>query len=401
MDLVAEQGIAAHWKYKEGRGSRKVDEQGIAAIRQILETTRDIANPREFLSSLKMDLYADEVYTFTPKGAVYSFPRGATSVDFAYRIHTDVGHRCVGARVNGRLVPLRTPLVNGDIVEILTAPSAQPSRDWLAFVVTSRARNKIRAFLQTKEKQKSIEIGRRFLEKELKKVKRSFGKLVDAKAFDPILPDLGVPRVDDLLAEIGYGKIPPRAVVQRLFPQEEPVAEKAGPSRAETLKKVVRKILPIGGTGILVRGENDLLATLAKCCRPVPGEEIVGYVTRGRGVSVHSAACPNVRNLLFDPSREIEVEWHVGKDASFTVDFEVLVEDRPGILAKITQVISDAASNIESIEARTSPGGTAVIEGSVSTPDRRHLDKLFLAIRSVPGVTSVRRKFNVSRLGSR
>ena len=195
--------------------------------------------------------------------------------------------------------------------------------------MTSRARNKIRAFLQTKEKQKSIEIGRRFLEKELKKVKRSFGKLVDGKAFDPVLPELGVARVDDLLAEIGYGKIPPRVVVQKLFPQEEPVAEKP-PSRAEALKKVVRKILPIGGTGILVRGENDLLATLAKCCRPVPGEEIVGYVTRGRGVSVHSAACPNVRNLLFDPSREIEVEWHVGKDASFTVDLEVQVEDRPG-----------------------------------------------------------------------
>jgi len=401
MDLLAEQGIAAHWKYKEGHGSRKVDEQGIAAIRQLLETTRDIANPREFLSSLKMDLYADEVYTFTPKGAVYSFPRGATPVDFAYRIHTDVGHRCVGARVNGRLVPLRTALVNGDIVEILTAPSAQPSRDWQAFVVTSRARNKIRAFLQTKEKQKSMEIGRKLLEKELKKVRRSFGKLVDAKAFEPVLAELGVARIDDLLAEVGYGKVLPRTVVQKLFPQEEPAGDKTTPSRTEALKKVVRKILPIGGTGILVRGENDLLASLAKCCRPVPGEEIVGYVTRGRGVSVHSAACPNVKNLLFDPSREIEVEWHVGRDASFTVDFEVQVEDRPGVLARITQVISDAASNIESIEARTSPGGTAVIEGSVTTPDRRHLDKLFLAIRSVPGVTSVRRKFNVSGLGSR
>ena len=401
MDLVAEQGIAAHWKYKEGRGGRRVDEQGIAAIRQILETTRDIANPREFLSSLKMDLYADEVYTFTPKGAVYSFPRGASSVDFAYRIHTDVGHRCSGARVNGRLVPLRTPLVNGDIVEILTSPVPQPSRDWLAFVVTSRARNKIRAFLHTKEKQKSIEIGRRYLEKELKKVKRAFGRLVDAKAFDPLFQDFGVARLEDLLAEIGYGKIPPRAVVQKLFPQEEPPAEKAEISRTEALKKAVRKILPIGGTGILVRGENDLMATLAKCCRPVPGEEIVGYVTRGRGVSVHSAACPNVRNLLFDPGREIEVDWHVGKGVSFTVDFEVQVEDRPGILARITKVISDAASNIESIEARTSPGGTAVIEGSVTTPDRKHLDRLFLAIRSVSGVTSVRRKFNVSRLGPR
>jgi len=210
-----------------------------------------------------------------------------------------------------------------------------------------------------------------------------------------------VARVDDLLAEIGYGKIPPRAVVQKLFPQEEPSAEKAGSSRTDALKKAVRKILPIGGTGILVRGENDLLATLAKCCRPVPGEEIVGYVTRGRGVSVHSAACPNVRNLLFDPSREIEVDWHVGKGVSFTVDFEVQVEDRPGILARITQVISDAGSNIESIEARTSPGKTAVIEGSVTTPDRRHLDRLFLAIQSVSGVASVRRKFNVSRLGPR
>ncbi len=398
MDIVAEQGIAAHWKYKEGRLDPKVDEARIAALRQILETTKDVANPREFLSSLKMDLFPEDVYTFSPKGKVLSFPRGATPVDFAYRIHTDVGHHCVGARLNGRLVPLKTPLKNGDIVEVLTAPNAQPSRDWLSFVATSRARNKIRAFLNTKEKEKSTEIGRRLLERELKKARKSLGKLIEARAFDPLLPELGVARMEDLFAEVGYGKVAPRLVVARLFPAAEPPGPERSPGRADAIRKAVRKILPIGSPGIRVRGEHDLLATLATCCRPVPGEEIVGYVTRGRGVSVHATACPNVRNLLFDPSREIEVEWQSSRDASFTVDLEVDAEDRPGILAKVTQVLSAANSNIEALEVRTRRGDAALITGSVTVPDRKHLDKLLAAIRGVAGVTGVRRKFNVSRL---
>jgi GTP diphosphokinase / guanosine-3',5'-bis(diphosphate) 3'-diphosphatase len=398
MDLIAENGIAAHWKYKEGKLDPRADEASIGMVRQLLETTKEISDPREFLTALRIDLFPDEVYTFSPRGAVFSFPRGATPVDFAYRIHTDVGHRCVGARVNGRLVPLKTPLENGDIVEILTSPAAQPSRDWLGFAVTSRAKNKIRAFIHAAEKEKSIEIGRRLLERELKKFRKSLPRLLEKKAFDPHLGDFGASKVDDLLADIGYGKIAPKAVVAKLLPSEAAPGEAPpAPSRVSTLRSAVRRVLPFGpATGIRVKGENDLLATLAECCRPVPGDDIVGYVTRGRGVSVHATACPNVRNLLFDPAREIEVEWHSAKDSSFTVDLEIRTEDRPGMLAKITQVISAAGSNIRAIEARTSRDGTAAIEGSVTTRDRRHLEKLLVTLRAVPGVTEVRRRYNLT-----
>jgi len=398
MDLIAENGIAAHWKYKEGKLDPRADEASIGMVRQLLETTKEISDPREFLTALRIDLFPDEVYTFSPRGAVFSFPRGATPVDFAYRIHTDVGHHCVGARVGGRLVPLKTPLENGDIVEIMTSPAAQPSRDWLGFVVTSRAKNKIRAFIHAAEKEKSIEIGRRLLERELKKFKKSLPRLLDQKAFDPHLQEFGASKVDDLLADVGYGKVLPKAVVAKLLPPETPAADATpAPSRVATLRSAVRRVLPFGpATGIRVKGENDLLATLAECCRPVPGDDIVGYVTRGRGVSVHATACPNVRNLLFDPAREIEVEWHSAKDSSFTVDLEIRTEDRPGMLAKITQVISAAGSNIRAIEARTSRDGTAAIEGSVTTRDRRHLEKLLVTLRAVPGVTEVRRRYNLS-----
>jgi guanosine-3',5'-bis(diphosphate) 3'-pyrophosphohydrolase len=399
MDLIAENGIAAHWKYKEGRLDPRADEASIGVVRQLLETTKEISDPREFLTALRIDLYPDEVYTFSPKGAVFSFPRGATPVDFAYRIHTDVGHRCVGARVNGRLVPLKTALENGDIVEILTSPSGQPSRDWLAFAVTSRARNKIRAYIHAAEKEKSIEIGRRLLERELKKFRKSLPRLIERRAFDPYLGDFGASRVEDLLADIGYGKVLPKSVVTRLLPAEAAEGDSAPPppSRVAALRTAMRRVLPFGpATGIRVKGENDLLATLAECCRPVPGDEIVGYVTRGRGVSVHSTACPNVRNLLFDPAREIEVEWHSAKDSSFTVDLQIRTEDRPGMLARLTHVISAAGSNIRSIEARTSRDGTATIEGSVTTRDRRHLEKLLTTLRAVPGVTEVRRRYNLS-----
>jgi GTP pyrophosphokinase len=260
--------------------------------------------------------------------------------------------------------------------------------------VTSRAKNKIRAFIQAAEKEKAVEIGRRLLERELKKVKKSLPRLLEARAFDPLLPELGAARVDDLLADVGYGKAAAKAIVGKLF--SPPPAASEGVGRPGAFEKVVRKLLPSGAAAIRVKGENDLMASLAACCRPVPGEEIVGYVTRGRGVSVHAAACPNVRGLLFDPGREIEVTWDQGKGESFTVDLEIRTEDRPGMLAKITQVISSANSNIRSIEARTSRDGNATIAGSITTADRRHLDRLLVALRAVPGVTEVRRKFQTT-----
>ncbi len=400
MDAVAEGGIAAHWKYKEGRLDPRVDEARVAFLRQILETTREVRDPREFLSSLKLDLYPDEVYTFSPKGAVFAFPRGATPVDFAYRIHSDVGHRCVGARVNGRLVPLRTPLANGDRVEILTSPLAQPSRDWLSFVVTSRARNKIRGLIQSAEKERAVELGKRLLERELKKVHKRLAKLIETRALEPHLGELGASRVDDLLADIGFGKTAPKSVVQKLFPKEDgdSAAEKPA-ERPSGFRHAVRKILSFGGSGLRVKGEQDLMVSLASCCRPVPGDEVAGYITRGRGVSVHAITCPNLKSLLVDSSREIEVEWESARSSSFTVDLEIGTEDRRGMLAKLTKVISDAQSNIRSIQARATQDGIATIEASITTIDRRHLDRLLVALRSVPGVTHVKRKFNVEQSG--
>jgi guanosine-3',5'-bis(diphosphate) 3'-pyrophosphohydrolase len=399
MDLIAENGIAAHWKYKEGKLVRTDarHEEHVGVLRQILETTKDVSDPKEFLSSLRIDLYPDDVYTFSPKGAVYAFPRGATPVDFAYRVHTDVGHHCMGARVNGRLVPLKTPLANGDIVEILTAPASQPSRDWLSFALTSRARNKIRAFIHTAEKEKSIEIGRRLLERELKKWKKSLVKLLEARAFEPLLADFGAGKVDDLIADVGYGKITPRALVARLLPETASEGVPSPSSKVSAISSVVRRVLPFGAAaGIRVKGENDLLATLARCCQPVPGDDVVGYVTRGRGVSVHATTCPNVRSLLFDPSREIPVEWEAAKGASVTVGLEIRTEDRQGMLAHITRVLSAANSDIRSIEARTSRDGNATIEASITTRDRRHLERLLVSLRALPGVTDVRRKLRDS-----
>ncbi len=399
MDLLAENGIAAHWKYKEGRLDPRIDEARIALLRQLVETTKEISDPREFLSSLKIDLFPDEVYTFTPKGKVLAFPRGATPIDFAYRIHTDVGHRCVGARINGKLVPLKSPLKNGDIVEIVTSPTAQPSRDWMAYVVTSRARNKLRAFIHAADKERSIEIGKKLLDRELRRVKKTLNKVLETKALDPILNEFGVAKVEDLLADIGYGKTLPRPVTAKLFPREtESAPEVEAPPGV--LQRAVRKILPFRAASIRVKGDGDILTALAACCRPVPGDDIVGFVTRGRGVSVHSTACPNVKNLLFDPSREIEVSWETDGEGSFSVDLEIRTEDRPGMLAQITKVISQADSNIQSIAARTSRDGTAVIEGSITTPGRRHLDRLLVSLRGVPGVSAVRRKFNVGGSGA-
>jgi len=279
MDLVAERGIAAHWRYKEGKLGPQPEDTRFQWLQQLVDWQSDVSDPRQFLSSLKVDLYPDEVYTFTPKGEVFAFPRGATAVDFAYRVHTDLGHRCVGARVNGRLVPLRTPLSSGDIVEILTAPNQTPSRDWLSFVATSRARHKIRHFIHTQEKLQAVTLGRRLLERELKKHKKTLKKLEQQGTLQKELSHWACARPEDLYAAIGYGKVAARRVLERFVSAEEFV--RSGPPKRQTaVGRVVRKILPFGSPDIVVGGHNDLLASLAKCCSPVPGERILGYITR-------------------------------------------------------------------------------------------------------------------------
>jgi GTP pyrophosphokinase len=387
MHRIAEEGIAAHWKYKEGRVLSQRDEQYFQWLRQLLEWQQEVRDPQEFMQNLRVELYPEEVYIFTPKGEVKSLPRGGTPVDFAYSVHTDVGHQCAGARVNGRMVPLRTPLENGDIVEIVTQPGHKPSRDWLNFVATSRARTKIRQFIHAREKARSLELGRRLFDKEVRRFHVDKA-LVDDEALARVGSDFGAQRAEDLLAAIGYGKVTARAVLGRLV---GPDALRERPDGA--LTTVVKRVLGTGADEkIKVRGVDDLMVFRARCCNPIRGEKIVGYITRGKGVSVHAATCPNVVNLLYDPERRMDVEWDKGKDASpYTVRLKIAVEDRRGILAEVSSCIAGINTNIRDVEATVDADQLGSIRMTVEIADLRHLEKVMKAIRGVDGVVAVER----------
>jgi len=390
MHRVAEEGIAAHWKYKEGRVGAERDEQYFHWLRQLVEWQQETRDPAEFMQNLRIELYAEEVYIFTPKGEVKSLPRGSTPVDFAYFIHTDVGHTCVGARVNGRIVPLRTKLANGDIVEILTQNAHKPSRDWLNFVHTSRARNKIKHAIHAEEKTRSVELGRRLFEKEVRRFGVEKGR-TDDETLQTVAGEYGAQKADDLFAAIGYGKVTARAVLGRLVGQDR-LKEKA-PDGA--LASVVKRVLGTGDEKIKVRGLDDLMVFRARCCNPIRGEKIVGYITRGKGVSVHSALCPNVVNLLYDPERRIDVEWDKGSDASpYTVRLRISVEDRRGILADVSSRIADINTNIRDVEATVDEAQRGSIRMTVEISDVKHLDKVMRSLKSVDGVLAVERTRN-------
>jgi GTP pyrophosphokinase len=392
MDRRAEQGIAAHWKYKEGRVGAGRDEQYFQWLRQLLEWQQEVRDPQEFLTNLKIDLYPEEVYTFTPRGQVKVLPKGSTAVDFAYAIHTDVGHRCVGARVNGRMVPLRTRLKNGDIVEIVTNPNHKPSRDWLNFVATSRARNKIKHLIQEEEKQRAIDLGRKLLEKEARRFQINLEKLLEGEAFQKAASDFAVQKVDELFAQLGYGKLSPRFVLDKLVPLGE---LKERPPENAVVSAVKRVFSATAGTSdrIKVSGAEDLMVFRARCCNPIRGEKIVGYVTRGKGVSVHSANCPNVLNLQYDPERRIDVEWDKGTDvAPYTVRLTMRVEDRKGMIAELSSRIADINTNIVNLEASTAGADAhARIDMTVEISDLKHLEKVMKSIRGVDGVLGVER----------
>ena len=388
MHHIAEEGIAAHWKYKEGRVGAARDEQYFAWLRQVLEWQQEVRDPQEFIQNLKIDLYPEEVYIFTPRGEVKVLPVGATPVDFAYLVHTDVGHQCVGARVNGKMVPLRTHLHNGDIVEIVTAPGHKPSRDWLGFATTSRARSKIRHFIHAEEKQRSTELGRKLFEKEARRFDVSFKAMVEPARLDAAALSYGLQRADDLFAAIGYGKISARNVIAKLVPGEELKEKKPD----TPITAAVKKVLGTGEQKIRVRGFDDLMVFRARCCNPIRGEKIVGYITRGKGVSVHSVTCPNVINLLYDPERRIDVEWDRGTDASpYIVRLAIQVEDRRGILADVSAKISDIDTNIRNVEATTDEEHHGRINMTVEISDLKHLQKVIKSLKGVTGVLDVER----------
>jgi len=388
MHRRAEEGIAAHWKYKEGRVGDQRDDRYFLWMRQLLEYQQDLRDPQEFIQSLKIELYPEEVYTFTPKGLVKALPRGATAVDFAYAIHTDVGHQCIGARVNGKMVPLRTRLKNGDIVEIVTQAGHKPSRDWLTFVGTSRARNKIKHLIHSEEKTRAVELGRKLFEKEARRYALNPKTIVDGELFAKALNDFAVGKADDLFAAIGYGKIQPKQVFTKLVPPDT-LREKP-PEGA--VASVVRRVFGSGEEKIKVRGFDDIMVFRARCCNPIRGETIVGYITRGKGVSVHSATCPNVMNLLYDPERRIEVEWDKSDAvARYVVKLTMEVEDRKGLLAAVSAKIADINTNIKNMEAHTDEGQHARIDMTVEIRDLKHLEKVIKSLRGVDGVIGVER----------
>ncbi len=387
MHLRAQEGIAAHWKYKEGRVGAGRDEPYFVWLRQLLEVQQEVRDPQEFLQNLKIDLYPEEVYTFTPKGQVKPLPRGATPIDFAYAIHTDVGAQCVGARVNGRMVPLRSHLNNGDIVEIVTQARHTPSRDWLNFVVTSKARNKIKHFLEGEEKARAVDLGRRLIEKELRRFDLNTKTLLSDPELQRAATASGLQKIDEMLAAVGFGKLSARQVLDKLVPAED---LKERPTTG--VVSAVRRALSGDRDRIKVRGADDMLVVRARCCNPIRGEKIVGYITRGKGVSVHSVNCPNVTNLLYTADRRIEVEWDRGEDqGGYTVDLALSVEDRKGLLAEISSKIADVNTNITSIEAKTHDGHLDHIEMTLEIRDVKHLDKVLKSLRKVPGVLGVER----------
>jgi GTP pyrophosphokinase len=390
MHRMAEEGVAAHWKYKEGRIGDHKDERYFQWMRQLLEFQQEVRDPQEFIQNLKVELYPEEVYAFTPKGQVKAFPRGATPIDFAYSIHTDVGHQCVGARVNGKMVPLRAHLKNGDIVEIVTQAGHKPSRDWLNFVATSHARYKIKHLIRLEERARAVDLGRKVFDKELRRYDVPQKGLLEGEAFAKALADVGVKTVDDLMALIGYGTLSAKQLLGKLVPN---LREKA-PDGAVTA--AVKRAFGAGEEKIKVRGSDDVLVFRARCCNPIRGEKIVGYITRGKGVSVHSATCPNVVNLLYDPERRIEVEWDKASRGetvpNYTVKLSMEVEDRKGVLAAVSAKIADINTNIRNMEARTGEEDQrARIDVTVEISDLHHLEKVMKALKSVNGVIDVER----------
>jgi GTP diphosphokinase / guanosine-3',5'-bis(diphosphate) 3'-diphosphatase len=395
MHKMAEEGIAAHWKYKDGPVSAQ-DEQRLAWLRQVVEWQRDVSDPNEFLSTLKVDLYPEEVYTFTPKGKVVVLPRDATPIDFAYTIHTEVGHTCVGAKVNGRMVPLRYKLHSGDIVEILTQPGHKPSRDWLGLVKSSRSRNKIKHWLNVHQRERAIEIGRKLIEKEARKYRIALKEIKDEDLLK-VASGYGLGKAEDLMAGIGYGKYSARQVLARLLPAGATpsiagdIESEGLTSEPGAIASVVRRVFG-DHNAITVRGQGDMLVYRARCCNPIRGESIVGYITRGKGVAVHSVNCPNVTNLLYEQERKIDVEW-ARDDATptaYPVKLTVFCDDRFGMLKNITGVIGDAKSNIRNISAHTS-NSQASVEVVLDISDLKHLETIIVGLRKIPGVHEVQR----------
>ncbi|MGA7827804.1 MAG: bifunctional (p)ppGpp synthetase/guanosine-3',5'-bis(diphosphate) 3'-pyrophosphohydrolase [Geobacteraceae bacterium] len=387
MHRVAEAGIAAHWKYKEGKGYDERDVTRFAWLRQLLEWQQELQDSQEFMNTVKVELFPEEVYVFTPDGDVKGFPKGATPIDFAYSVHTDVGHRCVGAKVNGKLVPLKYELKIGDIVEVITSPHHTPSKDWLKLVKSTRARNKIRAWIKTEERKRSIVLGREVCEKEFRRYRLNYNKLLKNGEMKRVATEFGFVAEDDLLAAVGYGKLSCKQILGKLL-SEEKLAE-TREQKESRVSKTLGKLSKKSSSAIQVDGLDDVMVRFGKCCNPLPGDEVVGFITRGRGVTIHTADCSFA--MESDPERRLEVTWSKGKRAALPVKIRVTCHDQKGILANITQVIANCEANISSasIHRTVDQKGENLFE--IEVTDLEHLTRVLNSIMHVPGVIKVER----------
>ena len=386
MHRVAEAGIAAHWRYKGGHHVANQDAQRFTWLRQLLEWQQHAQDPQEFLRSVKEDLFSDEVFVFTPQGDLLNFPEGASVIDFAYRIHSEVGAHCAGARVNGRMVPLRHHLRSGDSVEIITTATQTPSKDWLNFVKTSRAKAKIRNWLKSQQRTRSVAVGREILERDLSRYHLGLGKLHKDGRLAQVVKALSQHDEETLLASIGYGKLTSHQVLAHLLPPE---ALKQLPPEESTLKRLFRKIARQNHGGVRVSGVEDMLIRFGKCCDPLPGERILGFVTRGRGVTVHAVDCPRV--LESDTERRVEAVWENGALAPRSVTVEVMCVDEPGLLAAISKAISSAGVNISRAQVRSVPDKKAVNTFEVVVSSADQLNRVIRSLGKVRGVMKVAR----------
>ena len=386
MDRVAKSGIAAHWSYKEGKRIDENISNKFAWIQDIVENQENFRDPGEFLENVRIDLFQDEVYVFTPRGEIKTLPNGATAVDFAYMIHTEVGNQCTGAKVNGQLVPLPHKLETGDSIEITTSKNHHPSKDWLKFVKTVKARSKIRHWIKTQEKERSLTLGREMLDKAFRKEKLSFNTLAKSEKMEEVAAHFGFKKVDDLIANAGYGKITPLQIVRRIVPKHQ-----AEPSEESIFNKLIGRVgrKKKLKTGVLVKGVDDILIKFGKCCQPVPGDPIVGYITRGFGVTVHRTNCVNA--LRMNPDRQIEVEWNQEDSEVYPVKIRIISQDRVGLLADVVSSISKFGANILNATSETRDNKLVDSFFTIGVADISHLDKILAAVRKVKRVQEVKR----------
>jgi GTP pyrophosphokinase len=377
MDEIAEEGIAAHWRYKEKEG---IDKKNIKFIAWLRELVKEISDAKEFLEAVKGEVIPETVYVFTPKGDIKELPVGSTPIDFAYSIHTQVGHRCIGAKVNGRIVPLRYKLNNGDVVEIVTSQSHHPSKDWLKFVVTQRAKSRIKQWIKSEEKRESIILGEKLIEDELRKRNLPLS-IVKTEKFNDILKQFNIQNIEDLYSFVGYGKLSPSQIVNKLVPEKIESTEISRPVKTLSDKKSV----------VNIKGVDNVLYHVAKCCLPVPGDKIIGFITKGKGVTIHRKECANLERLSINNERLIEVEWI--KDDNLTTPTKLYVEsiDKPGILANLSALITSANINISSLKANSTHDKRALFEFTIEIKNRNQLLNLLNKISQMDGIVNVRR----------